>query len=127
MREIKFRGKRVDNGEWVYGFIAITQLYPYDGTKQGAYIWKIPCAENCIPVIPESVGQYTGLKDKNGKEIYEGDVVDCWGGEYSQGYWQYTKQIIVDLHNYGDMLWLVNIENCEVIGNIHESNQGNIV
>ncbi len=70
----KFRGKRLDNKEWVYGYVAVTDNYPYDGTKKSAYIWKIPCVENCIPVTPSTVGQFTNLTDKNGTEIYEGDV-----------------------------------------------------
>jgi len=70
MREIKFRGKRKDNGEWVYGdvihFPSTTAIGHPD--KDGV------CWEE-YDVIPETVGQSTGLKDKNDKEIYDGDIV----------------------------------------------------
>ena len=143
MREILFRGKRVDNGEWIFGSLILDERGNH---YIGEYIrQRVESAYVCTKrgngktinrfigigffmVLPETVGQYMGLTDKNGKKVFEGDIVK---NDYRKGQYQYFK-IVYDTrvycgqveNKYGMLGFLYNvIGDLEVIGNIHDNKE----
>lgn len=120
MREIVFRAKRVADGEWVYGYFVsqyrANEIYLPNGIDDDGFDKR--------HIIPETVGQYTGLTDKNGKRIFEGDIIeyDKDGARYEvifaveNGIAKFCSKDLID-----GTLGYINKGRDKVIGNIHDN------
>ena len=121
MREIIFRGKRLDNGEWYYGSYLFLHISSVDwtGAKRGKpedvhYI--VNDQDINYAVSPSTVGQYTGLKDKHGKRIFEGDILSLRTGRLYVVRFEDGAFILED--SAIPMSFAIKFE---IIGNIHDN------
>ena len=137
MREILFRGKRTYNREWIEGsllkvtfngetvYLIFGDCFSYNGNDVMALIHAL--------VDPATVGQYTGLTDKNGKRIFDGDIVKIWGMSagvnglwrvvYSEVNHEWALERDPNYHHHHFSFSDLNgfHETCEIIGNIHDN------
>ena len=119
MREILFRAKAKHSKEWVYGD------YLTCSTTDGKTRHYIKRAEDGIlsptTIIPETLGQYTGLTDKNGNKVFEGDILDCISSNFD-GSPRFVCSAILDITDYNQMGFLdIGCNEIEAIGNVHDN------
>ena len=139
MREILFRGKREDNGEWVEGFYACVLDSHYIITGRFDSLTNGIINSEAYKVDPETIGQFTGVMDTNGRKIFEGDIVRLtdepnefeWTAVITFGNpngwydWGWQLKPIGGFDGNKAILFWVDMEDagayCEIIGNIHDN------
>lgn len=123
MREILFRGKRTYNGEWVEGYLI------GKGMTAACTTYYLRCDYKEFAVDHTTVGQYIGMRDKNGKRLFEGDIVRTKYGRICKVVWHGYIPVydLIPIANFDskapDKHDLFHSENLEVIGNIYDNPQ----
>ena len=127
MREILFRGKRTDNGEWIEGAYSPFNLNFFGEREEKPHIIIISDDKNIdglwCEVIPETVGQYTGLTDNYNERIFEGDIVETYDGIYAI-IWDNRKAVFYlrnPIAKISTGFYQYFSTDLEVIGNIHDN------
>lgn len=136
MREILFRGKRLDNGKWVEGFLVRTTLGStiiVNEVEEYSCGCCIGIGSANFEVDPYTVGQYTGMKDKNGKRIFEGDIIQYYERQldgkdtpvcdvvvYTEGGFA-VKSYFLNNWLWDSVHGNIQLRDVEVIGNIHDN------
>lgn len=129
MREILFRGKRVDNGEWVEGYVwSAGDEMVFIRSREYADEEHFQLIDHFVS--PETICQYTGMRDRNGERIFEGDVFEFADTKYPG---EYRKQILFDrgmwcesFLSYPDRTSKFTESQCDaivIIGNMHDKEQ----
>ena len=129
MKEILFRGKVVDNSAWVHGFFVNCRDY-YDDedsrtpeiisvNAEHQYAGEYDCLE-CYPVIEGTVGQWTGLMDRKGNLIFEGDIIKCLDGHSAVVKYDESSASFIG-YGWNSNEYYLGVRGLEVIGNVWDN------
>lgn len=117
-REIKFRGKSQSSGEWFYGY-----LFKSDSGESTHIRTNY---KGCLNIDPDTVGEYTGLRDKNKIEIYENDLIKC-GKDIYEIIWNRGMFVLKNIHSsvIGDISLglMLDVFDLEIIGNRYDNSE----